>query len=211
MTALQHRSLLRGIYGIVDNATVDDPLAFAGVLLRAGIRVVQYRAKNGIDVAIVSRMRRLTALHGGCLIVNDDFEAALLADGWHAGQDDLAGRDVPALRARLGDRLFGISCGTPQEAQAAEQAGADYVGAGPFATTATKGDAGAPIGAPGLRAVVGATRLPVVAIGGLGAGNLAEATATGAAMAAVISALAAAPDPGFAARELVRRWSALVA
>ncbi len=72
----------------------------------------------------------------------------------------------------------------------------------------TKADARAPIGPEGVRAVVAATDLPVIAIGGIGRENLAAVAATGAAMAAVISALALAPDPSVAARDLVQQWSA---
>lgn len=201
------RSLLHGIYGIVDGGTVRRPVALAGELLRAGIAVLQYRDKAAVDVPTLREMCRLAHAHGACVIVNDDFEAALLADGWHAGQEDLAGRDLASLRQRLGDRLFGISCSSPREAHTAEQAGADYIGVGPFAATATKADAGPPIGVLGLRAVVAVAGLPVVAIGGIGPENLAAVAATGAAMAAVISALSGAPDPAAAARDLTARWA----
>jgi thiamine-phosphate pyrophosphorylase len=141
--------------------------------------------------------------------VNDDFDAALEADGWHAGQEDLAGRDVCALRERLGPRLFGVSCDDAALAQRARRDGADYVGVGPFASTATKADAGAAIGIAGVAAVVRATALPVVAIGGIDVSNLADVAASGAAMAAVVSAIARAPDPHEAAAALVRRWAEL--
>ncbi|MEO7202441.1 MAG: thiamine phosphate synthase, partial [Candidatus Tumulicola sp.] len=73
--------------------------------------------------------------------------------------------------------------------------------------TASKDDAGAPIGLDGLRAVAAASTLPAAAIGGIGAANLAEVARTGVAMAAVISAVASAPDPAAAARELVAIWN----
>ncbi len=199
--------MLRGIYGIVDTAAVSDALAFADALVRAGIRLLQYRAKAGVDAAILESLCRCAHDHAALIVVNDDFEAALRADGWHVGQKDLAAHDLVKLRARLGARLFGISCGTPEQARAAEAAGADYVGTGPFAATASKADAGTPIGPAGVRAVVGATRLPVVAIGGIGPANLSGVAATGASMAAVISALAQPNDPHAAARELVRLWA----
>lgn len=200
---------LFGIYGIVDAASTHDPLALLDAMLDAGIAVVQYRAKAGVDRAIVRASHARTAAAGAALIVNDDFEAALEADGWHAGQEDLAGRDVRALRARLGRRLFGISCDDAALAQRAQRDGADYVGVGPFAATATKADAGSAIGIAGVAAVVRATSLPVVAIGGIDAENLARVAASGAAMAAVVSAIAKAADPGTAARALVRRWAEL--
>jgi thiamine-phosphate pyrophosphorylase len=176
-------------------------------MLAAGIRTIQFRAKAGVDRAIARAMTAAAHAAGGRLIVNDDLEAALACDGWHAGQEDLAGRDPRALRARLGDRLFGVSCGVPEEARLAEAFGADYVGVGPFAATGTKSDAGAAIGAAGVRRVVEATRLPVVAIGGIDARNLAEVAGSGASMAAVISAIARARSPEGAARELVAGWA----
>jgi thiamine-phosphate pyrophosphorylase len=196
------------MYAIVDRASRVAPLWLLERLLAGGIRIVQYRAKDGVDLDVVRAMHERTRSAGALLVVNDDFEAALAADGWHAGQEDLAGRDPRELRARLGARLFGVSAGLPNEARAAEAFGADYVGTGPFATTQTKLDAGPAIGLAGLAAVVAATRLPVVAIGGIGTHNLEEVARSGAAMAALVSALAESPDPAARAAELIGRWQA---
>jgi len=195
-----------GIYAIVDRALAVRPLELLEAILRGGVRVVQYRAKAGVDRALVREMAGRAHAVGANLIVNDDFEAALEADGWHAGQEDLLGRDVFDARRRLEGRIFGISCATVAEAHAAELAGADYIGVGPFAVTGSKRDAGPPIGAGGIRTVVAGTRLPVVAIGGIDAANLADVVAAGASMAAVISAIGAAPDPEAATATLVARW-----
>ncbi len=200
---------LVGIYGIVDAASTGEPVALLRAMLGAGIRVVQYRAKGGVSRDMVRTLHAHTRAANASLVVNDDLDVALEADGWHAGQEDLASHDVAALRARLGDRLFGVSCDDALLARAALQAGADYVGVGPFASTATKADAGDAIGVAGVRAVVSASTLPVVAIGGIGPHNLAEVARSGAAMAAVVSAIAGAPDPGAAATDLVRRWAEL--
>ena len=54
----------------------------------------------------------------------------------------------------------------------------------------------------GLRAIAAMTSLPIVAIGGLHAGNAADAVEAGAAGVAVVSAICSAPDPAAAAREL---------
>ncbi len=204
------RPPLYGIYGIVDDAAPVEPLTFLDQLLQAGIRIVQYRAKRGVDRSLLRAMIERVRSRNAALIVNDDVEAALEADGLHAGQDDLAGHDLPALRARLGSRLFGISAGVAAEARVAEAVGADYVGVGPFASTRSKDDAGAAIGAAGVASVVSATHVPVVAIGGIDYAALDAVAASGAAMAAVISAIAHAPEPEAAARAFVERWRALV-
>jgi thiamine-phosphate diphosphorylase len=202
---------LKGIYAIVDAGATVAPLDLLESLLAAGIVLVQYRAKGGVDRDLVRRMHRLTRAAGATLIVNDDLEAALDADGLHLGQDDLAALDARALRARLVGRLLGISCATPEQARAAAALGADYVGTGPFAATGSKRNARAPIGALGVRAVVVATSLPVAAIGGIGLENLSDVAGTGAAMAAVISALAHGLDPGRNARALIERWQHVTA
>jgi len=199
---------LRGLYAIVDRAASAEPLLMLEAVLAGGARVVQYRAKNGVARDLVRAMHARTRAANALLIVNDDIEAALEADGWHGGQEDLAGLDVVTLRARLGERLLGISCGTAAEAIAAVAAGADYVGTGPFAGTASKPDAGPPIGSAGVAAVVAAVACPVVAIGGIDLANLADVRRSGAHMAAVISALACAPDPAARTRELIAAWAA---
>jgi thiamine-phosphate pyrophosphorylase len=201
-------NVFAGIYAIIDRSLVHRPVAFLDDILAAGIRLVQYRAKSGVERDVVRAMVVRTRAAGATLIVNDDFDAALEADGWHAGQEDLDGCEAGALRAQLGTRIFGVSCGIPSEARAAEAIGADYVGVGPFAATSTKADAGPAIGASGVRAVVAATRLPVVAIGGIDATNVADAKRTGAAMAAVVSAIACATDPRATAADLIARWNA---
>jgi len=199
---------LHGIYAIVDEG--GDPLAVARAALDGGVRVFQYRAKCGAVAERARALRKMTRERGALLIFNDDFEAAIAfdCDGVHLGPGDRGFADVASVRAAVGDRLIGLSCGTPDEARAAEFGGADYVGAGCVFPTDSKSDAGEPIGLAGLRAVAAATKVPVAAIGGIGTETIAAVAATGAAMAAVISAIASAPDPAAAAAELVSRWKA---
>jgi thiamine-phosphate pyrophosphorylase len=198
------RFRLRGIYALVDPERTE-PVAFTEAILRGGIRLVQIRAKLGIDgttlVAIVARVRAA----GGIALVNDDVGLARLADGVHLGQEDAAAIDLREVRRALGAGIIGLSCGTPQEARAADPALVDYLGVGPVFGTPSKADAGYPIGISGTRAVVEATSLPCAAIGGIDATNLDRVRETGAAMAAVISALGL-DDPESAARALVERW-----
>jgi thiamine-phosphate pyrophosphorylase len=202
-------SELRGIYAILDGGLSHDLDALLREVLAGGVRLVQYRCKGGSDRTQVARLQQAAQSVGATLIVNDDAQAAVLAGGLHLGQEDLALHDVRALRLHLGGRLLGISCATPQEALAAERMGADYVGTGPYNATATKGDAGAPIGAHGIAEVARATCLPVAAIGGIGLDDLPAVHAAGAAMAAIASAIALAPGPQTAARAMVERWGSL--
>ncbi|HXP91883.1 MAG TPA: thiamine phosphate synthase [Candidatus Binatia bacterium] len=199
-------SLADGIYAIVDTAVTADPVGFGAALVAGGIRVVQLRAKDGIDPAQLRALVACAHADGALLIVNDDVEAARSADGIHLGQEDAALVDLAVLRGVLADKVIGLSCGTPAEAEIANAVGADYLGVGPMFATASKSDAGAPIGVAGVAAVVRASRVPVVAIGGIDRSRLGDVRASGATMAAMISALAGATDVAATARALVAAW-----
>lgn len=208
VTRAQRAALLHGIYVIVN----DEPrtMEIADAVLDAGVRVVQYRAKRGIDAARLQMLRRRTRERDALLIVNDDWRAALAfdCDGVHVGPGDEGFMQVAPLRAALGERLIGISCGTVEEAQRANGEDVDYVGVGAVYATGSKADAGAPIGIAGLQRVANACDRPVAAIGGIGIEQIGRIRATGVAMAAVISAVAAAADPRAAATALVEAWHA---
>jgi thiamine-phosphate pyrophosphorylase len=178
------------------HALVSD-LATARRAVDAGATVVQLRVKAGTD-EIVARGRGFDGL-GVTFVVNDDVEAAvrLAADGVHLGQ-----RDPGFERARGANLLLGRSVAT--RAQAVE-VDADYVGAGPVWATPSKDDADPPIGLDGLRAIVEAASVPVVAIGGVDASNAPDCIRAGAAGVAVIRAatdpeLRKAVDEAFGAR-----------
>lgn len=207
LTRESRRDLLRGIYFIV-NDDERDPLALANAALGAGVRIVQYRAKHGIEMHRLRALRAATRARDALLIVNDDWQAAVAfdCDGVHLGPDDAGFADVGAFREAFGERLIGLSCGTVAEAERARAAAVDYVGVGSVYATQSKTDAGSPIGIAGLRAVAEAARLPVAAIGGIDERHLADVRGTGVEMAAVISAIAHAADPGAAAAALVRIW-----
>lgn len=173
--------------------------------LAGGATAIQLRAKDASArelCAFGTELVRLCAAHGALLVVNDRLDVALAcgAGGVHLGQDDL-----PAERARLlaGEELvIGVSAATPAEAAAAEAAGADYLGVGAVFATASKPDAGSPIGLQGLAAVTRSTALPVVAIGGIAPDNAALAVAAGAVGVAAISAVLGAADVRAAAGRL---------
>ena len=122
---------LRGIYLIV-NEGERNAVAIARDALRAGVRIVQYRAKRGIVSRHLSELRTATRDAGALLIVNDDWRAALEydCDGVHLGPDDDGFVDIVPVRNALGERLIGLSCGTVAEAEAAQRMGADYMGVG---------------------------------------------------------------------------------
>ena len=201
------RFLLHGIYGLIDPARVPNAVAFTEALLAGGIRLVQVRAKGGLEPDLLRAIVTVAHAAGAAVIVNDDVRLALLADGVHLGQEDAAEHDLTVVRRSLGTRLIGLSCGTPAEARRVDPSIVDYIGTGPMFATATKSDAGGAIGASGVRAVVRVAAVPVAAIGGIGPGGIGRVRETGAAMAAVSSALVG-PDPQARAAALVRACNA---
>jgi thiamine-phosphate diphosphorylase len=203
----RNAAFLRGVYAIVEPER-RPLLPYVGELLAGGIRLFQIRAKRGIDAHLLNAAVAAVRAAGGLILVNDDVDAALAADGVHLGQEDAARHDFVALRRRLGSRVMGLSCGTPGEARAADPGIVDYLGIGPLFETGSKADAGPPIGVDGMRAVVAVTNLPTAAIGGITLPSIPAVRASGATMAAVISALASAPDAREQARAFVAAWNA---
>ena len=175
----------------------------ADAAIEGGADVVQLRAPELSDHELLSvageierRCRRGRVL----FVVNDriDIAVAVEAGGGHVGQGD----HPESARERLGPRgVLGISVATPEQAEAAERAGADYVGVTVFATP-TKAEA-VPIGLDGLRSIVESTSLRVVGVGGIDPSNARKVLATGAVGVAVVSAVGMASDPVAATRRLI--------
>lgn len=208
MTRVQRAALLHGIYVILNAGP--HVITLATAVLDAGVRVVQYRAKTGIDAGDLEQLRRLTVEYDALLIINDDWRAAIASDcdGVHLGPDDDGFAHVADVREALPNGLIGLSCGTLEEVRSANAASVDYLGVGSVYATASKNDAGAPIGTGMLQALIRAASAPVAAIGGITAATIPEIRRSGAAMAAVISAVSTAHDPLGAARELIAAWNA---
>lgn len=194
------------LYVLIDTGILGErqPLDVARAALRGGATVLQLRAKTwsvGEQVAVAQALLPLTQAQGVPLIINDHADIALAvgADGVHLGVDDLP---VALARAIMPRGLIGYSPEGAADAARAVSAGADYLGVGPFATTATKLDAGTAIGATGIAEIVQAVPVPVIAVGGLGQHNAADAIAAGAAGIVVASAVTSAADPAATTRQL---------
>ncbi|MEE2677949.1 MAG: thiamine phosphate synthase [Myxococcota bacterium] len=201
------QSRLAGLHVLADDAPAwrNDPVAQARAACRAGAEVIQLRAKHATDgVALrwAREIRSETRKARALFFVNDRFDLALAAeaDGVHLGQEDIApARIPPALRKQL---RVGRSTHTLAQARHAADEDLDYVAFGPVFGTASKASPWTARGTDALADVVAlAGPRPVVAIGGIDAGNAARVAAAGAG-AAVISAVAGAPDPTAATRRL---------
>ena len=193
----------RGLYLLTPEEADSGRLAarVAPVLATGAVSLLQLRCKQGDGAR---RRAHALALRGFCaqahvpLVVNDDWRlAADLGLGAHLGADD---GDLRAARAALDPgAILGASCYDElARARAAAAAGASYIAFGAFFASGTT-----PLArraAPSLLAQARQIRLPVVAIGGIGADNGASLLAAGADLLAVLGAVFDAADPPAAAR-----------
>jgi thiamine-phosphate pyrophosphorylase len=173
-------------------------------LLGAGVRLFQYRQKQGSSRQIFEGVRRLIpVIHewGGLIIVNDraDVASAAGAHGVHLGQDDLP--VGLARRVLKPEQWLGCSTHNLDQLRHADASPADYLAFGPVFPTNSKEAPDPTVGLDGLARARQATSKPLVAIGGITAGNARQAVQQGADFVAVISGLLAAPDLAERARE----------
>jgi thiamine-phosphate pyrophosphorylase len=191
---------------ITDRGQAGAPLPeIAEALFQAGVRWLMLREK---DLEAAARRELLCdlvargAAFGATVTVNGDLAAAQAAGA--AGLHLPTGGNLDAARRALGpDALLGASAHTLEEAMAAAAAGADYVTLSPVFESASKPGYGPALGPAGLQAMVTRLTVPVIALGGVGAGNLGACLAAGAAGVAVMGAVMAVADPGAAARRLL--------
>lgn len=203
----QRLARVKGLYVVTDSSLRPDrsPEEFVRAALAGGANIVQLREKRLETPDLVRLAKRLNPIvraHGALFIVNDRVDVALAsdADGVHLGPDDMLPADA---RRILGvERLIGVSIGTVTEARLAGPH-ASYFGVGAIFGSKTKTDAGSPVGLQRLREIGQAyPDRPLVAIGGIHEGNIADVARAGAAAAAVVSAIVRARDMKKAAQRL---------
>lgn len=172
--------------------------------IEGGATFIQLREKTADKRERLELAGSLLAICRGAgipFVVDDDVELAREAgaDGVHVGQHDLS---CAKARELLGEEaIIGVSAQTVEEALAAWDSGADYLGVGAMHPTVTKPDA-VDVTYDELGRICRAVPIPVVAIGGMDAHTVHELAGTGAAGAAVVSAIFAAGDCKAAACEL---------
>ncbi len=177
----------------------------AALAATSGADVIQFRDKRMSEGARTETALRLTELcerFGVTLIVNDSIDTAVAsgASGVHLGRRD---DSITEARSVLGPRaIIGGSCGDVQQAIEAQEASADYIGFGHVYATGSKDKGSPPVGLDALHRVCEAVRIPVIAIGGIGAQHVRDVLEAGAHGVAVIAAVCAADDPAAATRRI---------
>ena len=204
------------LYAVTDQSWLKEGQSLLSVcedVLKNGATFLQIREKD-LDAVLfeaeAAKLKDLCAQHKVPYVVNDSVEIALAidADGVHVGQSDIRGRDIRSLIGP--ERILGISAGTVEEAIAAENAGADYIGVGAVFGTSTKKNA-RNLTVEKLKEISSAVSIPVVAIGGINGKNLMALCGSGVDGVAVVSAIFAAEDSGKATAELLTLAKEMVA
>jgi thiamine-phosphate pyrophosphorylase len=183
------------VYAIADAGALGAEALPAAVaeMAGAGLRWIQVRAKTlsgrGWYAALAACCRALEG-SGVRLWVDDRADLASLfpVEGVHVGQ-----RDLPpaAVRRVVGDGVrIGFSThGEEQLAAADADPEVDVIAVGPVFPTTGKENSDPVVGVSFVRWAREHTSKPLVAIGGIDAGNLAEVLAAGADAAAVLGAV----------------------
>ena len=162
-------------------------LAQARYAAAAGVDILHVRERDLEAAALASLVSDVLAITRGTptrVVVNDRLDVALAcgADGVHLRGDSIS----PAAARRLAPTGFLIGRSVHRVDDLAAAAGADYVIAGTVFASASKPNASTVLGVEGLRAIVRAASVPVVAIGGVTAGCIESIASAGAAGIAAI-------------------------
>ena len=197
------------LYAVTDRSWVGNSTLYHQVeeALKGGATFVQLREKDLPEEEFYQEaleIQQLCRQYGVPFVLDDDVELAkrVNADGVHVGQSDMEAGNVRAILGE--DKILGVSAQTVEQAVLAQQRGADYLGVGAVFHTDSKADA-KPVSYETLKAICQAVTIPVVAIGGIGQGNVKELAGSGICGVAVISAIFAAED----IREATARLKAL--
>ncbi len=171
--------------------------------LAGGCRWIQLRMKDVSDDEvrpIAIQAKQMCREAGATFIIDDRVELVreLQADGVHLGRNDMP---ISQARTILGDSaIIGGTANTFADVKAHYEAGANYIGCGPFRFTTTKQKLSPILGIDGYRDIVSqmqaaGIRIPIVAIGGITATDISSIMQTGVTGIALSGAVLHASDP----------------
>ena len=197
---------------ITDRRQTRRPLdEVAGALFAAGCRWLSLREKDlgaAERQALLARIVQLARDHGAVVCVHEDLGAAQAAGA--AGVHLPSGVRPTAARRALGPKAL-IGCSAHGQAELALAADADYATLSPVFASPSKPGYGPALGLDRFAAVVAKSSVPVVALGGVDAGNAAYCFQAGAAGVAVMGAVMAAGDPASVMAGLIKSLGAALA
>lgn len=183
----------------------------ARLALAGGCRWIQLRMKDAQREEIIATATEILPLCrevGATFILDDHVELVELtgADGVHLGKNDMP---IAEARQQLGcNKIIGGTANTFEDILAHAEAGADYIGCGPFRFTTTKKNLSPILGLEGYARIVEQMRqnnisLPIVAIGGITFEDIPAILQTGVTGIALSGSVLRADDPIAEMRRIV--------
>ena len=181
------------------------------IALEGGCKWVQLRIKDSTDAEVLPiavEAQKLCRDAGATFIIDDRVELVkqIGADGVHLGLGDMP---ITEARKILGEKfIIGGTANTFENVKAHYQASANYVGCGPFRFTTTKKKLSPVLGFEGYRSIVAKMReeninIPIVAIGGITAADIAPIMQTGVTGIALSGTVLRAADPVAEMRRII--------
>lgn len=188
------------VYGYLDSIRL---------ALEGGIRFVQLRVKDVDKAKIISIAEKAKAecdKYNAMLIIDDyaDLVCECKLDGVHLGKDDMPVADARKMLGK--SKIIGATANSYNDILAAVNAGADYIGLGPYAFTRTKNKLSPILGLAGCGNVIAEMRknnihTPVYAIGGITLDDVKPLIECGMYGIAVSSAILSTENPVLMAKE----------
>lgn len=180
--------------------------------LDGGCRWVQLRMKDAADDEVrrvAEEAQRWCRDAGATFIIDDRVELVrqIGADGVHLGKNDMP---VGEARALLGDGfIIGGTANTFDDIRSHYEAGANYIGCGPFRFTITKKGLAPVLGLEGYTYLIKRAReeginLPIVAIGGITADDIPAIMSTGVSGVALSGTVLRAENPVEEMKKLIK-------
>ncbi len=163
-----------------------------------GVGNVQLREKDlstGDLYSLAKEIREITERKGANLIINDrvDIAIAVDADGVHLGWQSLK---IDVVRRMIGqDKIIGFSAHSLEEAERAENSGADYISISPIFDTVNKDYFIKPLGVGEIGKIKEQINIPVIALGGINENNVNKVLKNGADGIAVMSTILRSDSP----------------
>lgn len=183
----------------------------ARMALEGGCRWIQLRMKDASPEEVEQEALRVQALcrtYHATFIIDDHVELVkkLHADGVHLGKHDMP---VAEARQLLGNGfIIGGTANTFDDVKMHYEAGADYIGCGPFRFTTTKKNLSPILGLEGYRRIVSQMKeaginLPIVAIGGITREDIPAILQTGVTGVALSGTILRADNPAEETRRIL--------
>ena len=181
------------------------------IALEGGCRWIQLRMKEASTEEIIPIAKEAMTMcrkYGATFIIDDHVELVkrLGADGVHLGKNDMP---ISEARRILGkDFIIGGTANTFEDVRMHAEAGADYIGCGPFRFTTTKKNLSPVLGLKGYTDIVSKMKaeginLPIVAIGGITKEDIPSLMKTGITGIAISGSVLRAENPIEEMKEII--------